>query len=84
MSNASSFKPTELQVIQTIIDNVDELPKDTNPDTPFTSMGIDSLTIIEITLILQKEYGIKIEDHEVIEAQTLKSCAQVVLSKIGH
>ena len=81
MAENSFANIDETHVINTILRNVEDLPQNADPSASFASLGIDSLTTIEITLALQNEYDIKIEDHEVIEAKNLEGCAQLVLSK---
>ncbi len=50
------------------------------PDTPFTELGIDSLSIIELVLFLERKYKITLPEPELvpenfISVNTLAHCA---------
>ncbi len=51
-----------------------------NPDTPFGKLGIDSLSIIELILFLERKFKITLPEQELIPenfitATTLANCA---------
>lgn len=50
------------------------------PDTPFEQLGLDSFSLIELVLFLERQYGITLPDHQLtrdnmINAQALADCA---------
>jgi acyl carrier protein len=49
------------------------------PDTPFEKLGLDSFSIIEIVLFIERKYGVTIPDNELnkeilFSADTLAAC----------
>ncbi len=50
-------------------------------DTPFEKLGLDSFSIIEITLFIERKYGVSIPDKELTKenlfsSATLAKCVQ--------
>ncbi len=49
-------------------------------NTPFEKIGLDSFSLIELVLLLERRWNIKLPDHEMtrenmFNAQTLAACA---------
>ena len=53
----------KMQII-TVLDLRDIKPDDLDPDSPLfiEGLGLDSIDAIELIVLLEKEYGLKIED----------------------
>jgi acyl carrier protein len=54
---------------------------DVTPDTAFEAMEIDSLLLVELSLRLQKSFGIEIEIGELVPEQTVAEAAAVLSAK---
>lgn len=60
----------ELKVkIVKILNFVDVTPEDIDEDAPFIggSLGIDSIDLLEMVMMLEKDYGVKIDNKELGE-----------------
>jgi acyl carrier protein len=58
------------------------------PATPFEQLGLDSFSLIELVLFLERNYGIVLPDHELtrdnmVSALTLAGCAIKHLPSAG-
>ncbi|WP_406690573.1 acyl carrier protein [Saccharopolyspora sp. ID03-671] len=51
------------------------------PDTTFEAMEVDSLLLVELTLRLQKSFGIEIETDELVPEQTVAEAATALAAK---
>ncbi|HEY3259075.1 MAG TPA: acyl carrier protein [Pseudonocardiaceae bacterium] len=51
------------------------------PDSTFADLGFDSLVIVELTLVLDNEFGIALEDGELSDMMTIAEAAEVVATK---
>jgi acyl carrier protein len=58
----------------------DILPEDFNEDNPLVGgdLGIDSIDVLELVMMLEKDYGVVIDDKELGEKvfQTLRTLAE--------
>ncbi|MFJ4105620.1 acyl carrier protein [Amycolatopsis japonica] len=50
-------------------------------DTEFEELGLDSLVLVELSVILQREFGVEVTDEELAAGRTLGSAAAVVGSR---
>ncbi|MFP5309907.1 MAG: acyl carrier protein [Actinomycetes bacterium] len=41
------------------------------PDATFEELGLDSLDVVELTLVLEEETGVKLEDEELEDVRTV-------------
>ncbi|MEV6024657.1 acyl carrier protein [Streptomyces sp. NPDC052036] len=53
-------------------------PDDVSPDATFENLDIDSLALVELTDILDSEYGISIEEGAVRKESALADVAKVL------
>jgi acyl carrier protein len=55
-------------------------PRDTEltPETRLADLGLDSLTLLEVSLGLQKEFGVAVDDEEMAEAVTVAELVALV------
>lgn len=51
------------------------------PETPLSSLGVDSLTMLEIILDVQEALDISIEDSELKDLQTIGDVYQLLIDK---
>lgn len=52
------------------------------PDVEFEAMGLDSLDLVELTLVVEDETGVHIEDEELEDVVTPRDAAAVVIEKL--
>ncbi len=50
-------------------------------DSPFEFWGLDSLAKIELLTVIEKKFGIRLGDNEIIEMNTLDDLAETILYK---
>jgi len=50
-------------------------------ETEFEELGLDSLVLVELSVILQREFGVEVTDEELATGRTLGSAAAVVSSR---
>lgn len=64
----SSLTPSELELGTLIVDtlNLSVRPEDINPEGPLygETLGLDSIDILEISMLIGKKYGIKISSND--------------------
>jgi acyl carrier protein len=51
------------------------------PDTTFTDLNFDSLVLVELTLVLDNEFGTVIEYGELTDTMTIADAANLVAAK---
>lgn len=51
------------------------------PDATLADLGLDSLDLVELSLVLEKEAGVQITDDELAEAGSLESVVGLVSSR---
>jgi acyl carrier protein len=54
---------------------------DVTPDATFESLGLDSLDVVELTLVLEEETGVKLEDEELEDVRTVQDAMDKVDEK---
>ncbi|WP_331734383.1 acyl carrier protein [Streptomyces sp. NBC_00887] len=48
------------------------------PDATLEQAGVDSLTVVELSLVLSQHHGIEISDDELIELETVADIAALM------
>ncbi|MFC0598090.1 acyl carrier protein [Streptomyces palmae] len=54
------------------------------PDVTFAQLDVDSLTLVEISLRIEGDLGIRIEDNELEEDLTLAATTQLIDAKLAQ
>ena len=54
---------------------------DVKPDATFEGLGLDSLDVVELTLVLEERTGVKLEDEELEEVRTVQDAIDKVSEK---
>jgi acyl carrier protein len=54
---------------------------DIAPDATFEALGLDSLDVVELTLVLEEETGVKLEDEELEDVRTVQDAVARVAAK---
>ncbi|MDX1658313.1 MAG: acyl carrier protein [Nitriliruptorales bacterium] len=55
--------------------------EDFAPDASFEALGLDSLDVVELTLVVEEELGVKIEDEELEDVRTVQDAVDKVADK---
>jgi acyl carrier protein len=50
-------------------------------DATFEALGLDSLDVVELTLVLEERTGVKLEDEELEDVRTLQDAMDKVAAK---
>ncbi|MEU1408705.1 acyl carrier protein [Streptomyces sp. NPDC005728] len=78
MTHRTSVRPEPiLDVLRTNF----EVPDDTSADTDFESLDLDSLVLIELAVILTKQYGVQVTGEELATAGTVAKVAELLSAK---
>jgi len=65
--------------------NIVDKKNDVTPETSFSSLGIDSLSVVEMVLFMERKYNLALPEEELIPenfktVNTLAACAHRCLS----
>ncbi|MEX1656936.1 acyl carrier protein [Streptomyces pseudovenezuelae] len=78
MTNRVSVQPEPiLDVLRTHF----EVPEDTSVDTGFEGLDLDSLVLIELAVMLTKQYGVELTGDEIATAGTAAKVAELLSVK---
>lgn len=55
--------------------------EDVSPDATFEALGLDSLDVVELTLVLEEKVGVKLEDEELEDVRTVQDAIDKVVAK---
>ncbi|MBV2155124.1 acyl carrier protein [Kitasatospora sp. SUK 42] len=68
--------------IATIMAEKFEIPAgDIDITASFETMELDSLDLVELAVILTRQYGIALEDHEIVEAGSIEKTVALLRDK---
>lgn len=65
-------------VRQTIVSQFDMEPTAIEPATSFTELGIDSIERVDLTLQLEKQFGVQLPDQRVKTCKTIGELVDLV------
>ncbi len=70
------------QRLATILTNRFGVPaEDIEPDVTFDDLSVDSLIIVELALIVRKEFGIQVKDTELTSDLTVRQAVELLRAK---
>ncbi|MEX0592651.1 MAG: acyl carrier protein [Nitriliruptoraceae bacterium] len=55
--------------------------EDVRADATFEALGLDSLDVVELTLVLEEKTGVKLEDEELEDVRTVQDAIDKVAAK---
>jgi acyl carrier protein len=76
-----------IERITTILqDEFDVAPADAgvSANTEFEQLGVDSLVLVELALVLRREFGVLVTDEELVSSRTLGAAADLVTSRVAR
>jgi acyl carrier protein len=53
------------------------------PDVTFEALGLDSLDVVDLTLAIEEQVGIKLEDEELEDVKTVGDAVAKAAAKVG-
>ncbi|MFJ7416664.1 phosphopantetheine-binding protein [Streptomyces sp. NPDC098077] len=66
---------------QMIVAKLNVSPELVSPEASFDEMDLDSLALVELSLLLEKELEIHVSDDELRDAKTLGRAAQLLVER---
>ncbi len=68
------------QLKSILVDDLQLKADKIRPETTLEETGLDSLGVVELSLVLGKRFGIEISDDELLEAATVAGVADLLAS----
>ena len=75
------MRSIEERITKILIDDFKVRHANIGPDTTFNDLAIDSLVIVELVLVLAKEFAIPLHDGELTDTMTIREAAEVLVAK---
>jgi acyl carrier protein len=75
--NQDVYKTVEQVLVDTFGVDVENV----SPEATFESLELDSLDLVELTLLVEEETGVKIEDDEVEQIRTVGDAVDLIVKK---
>ena len=72
----------EQMIRETLVDRFGVFGTDIGPATTFDDLNVDSLVLVELTVILKRAYGVPLETGELTEDLTVGQVAELVRAKL--
>ncbi|MGW7427428.1 acyl carrier protein [Streptomyces sp. NPDC054813] len=72
---------TVAESIATILTENFDLDQVVTPSTPFSEMELDSLIMLELSVIIERKYGIKIAEEELVDAGSVAAVVALMESR---
>ncbi len=70
--------------VERILIETFQVPADeVSPDATFESLELDSLDLVELSLAVEEELGVKIEDEEVEQIRAVRDAVDLIAEKSG-
>lgn len=70
------------QLVDIVTKLHDAPPDRISPDVTFAQLDVDSLTLVEISMRIERDLGVHLEDNELEEDLTLGATTQLIESKL--
>jgi acyl carrier protein len=75
------MNPIVKVIIDTLVAKFQVSPDGVTADSPFASLALDSLVLIELGAILSNRFGVKINGGELLEEHTIGKIAALIEAK---
>lgn len=56
-------------------------PEEITPASTFADLGLDSLDVVELALVIDKELGVRLTDDELVAAEHVGAVAELAASR---
>lgn len=77
----STTRPTVQRISALLSGHFKVRPEAITPGVTLGALSFDSLVLIELGLVLDKEFGVRIEDGELTEEHTLDDVVDLLVAK---
>lgn len=64
-----------------LVNDLQLIEDDIRPEATFDEAGLDSLAVVELSIVLGKRYGVEISDDELIESATVAGIADLMAQR---
>ncbi|MCO6004070.1 acyl carrier protein [Actinoallomurus purpureus] len=71
------------RIIAVMAENLQMAAAGITPATVFDDLEFDSLVLVELAVILQREFGVEVSDDELAESKTVGKAAALVNERIA-
>ena len=61
----------------------DKFSKKVTKETKFKDTGIDSLDLLDLVIVAEEKYGVKIDDSELLSISTVEDIVKILSSRIN-
>jgi acyl carrier protein len=78
--------PTAEQVQQRVCQALEEFgadPAQIEPDAELAALDVDSLDLVELTQIVEEEYGLKLDREDFEDVVTVRNAVDLVVAKLA-
>jgi acyl carrier protein len=75
------MKTIEERIVRILLDDFKVARETVDPDRTFAECGFDSLVIVELSLVLDSEFGLGLADGELTDEMTITAAAALVAAK---
>ncbi|MQS34639.1 acyl carrier protein [Streptomyces katsurahamanus] len=65
----------------TLLTDTLEVKGDITPETPFTELELDSLVLLEFSVLLGQHYSVEIPEEDLLDAGDVAAVASLVLAR---
>ncbi|MDT0485640.1 MULTISPECIES: acyl carrier protein [Streptomyces] len=72
------------QLVQIVTKLHDAPAERISPDVTFAQLDVDSLTLVEISIRIERDLGVHIDDNELQEDLTLAATTKLIDSKLAQ
>lgn len=69
------------RIAEIMVDKFEVPAQKVDVNAEFETMELDSLVLVELAVMLQKQYGVAVDDWEIEEAKTIENTAALLLAK---
>jgi acyl carrier protein len=70
-------------IITMMAETLEIAPDRITPDTVFDELDFDSLVLVELAVILQREFGVEVTDDELAESETVGRATALVKARLA-
>ncbi|EST35969.1 hypothetical protein N566_16960 [Streptomycetaceae bacterium MP113-05] len=70
------------RIVHLLVENFAVSPSDISPEATFEELNMDSLFLIELLLVFQSEFDVKVSDDSVKPTDTIARAAELIANEI--
>lgn len=64
-----------------LVEHFDLPREEIEPSTTYDSLDLDSLILMELSIVIQRDFGIEVSEQELMEARSIGATAALIESK---